>query len=62
MTDEQLSNPIAISSGCDANGNAECFSLTGLCRIGDKIVNAGLDGVLDYGMPVLLFDQDIVDY
>ena len=56
LTDEQLDNfDIAVSEGCDENGNAEFFSLYEMVTVGDGIVDSAADGVLEEGSPVFLF-------
>ena len=63
LDDEQLDNfDLSVSAGCDANGNAEFFTLTDFCVVGGGVVDAAADGVLDEGSPVLLFEQDCEDY
>jgi len=48
---------IAVTEGCDENGNAEFFTLTSFCVTGDGTVDAAADGVLDEGSPVLIFGE-----
>lgn len=63
LPDEQLDNfDLSVSSGCDANGNAEFFTLTDFCVVGGGVVDSAADGVLDDGSPVLLFQEFVEDF
>lgn len=57
LPDNQLDLHLSVSSGCDDNGNAEFFHVGGVCVVGDGIVDAAADDVLDTGSPVILFDE-----
>lgn len=63
LTPEQLDDfDLAVSSGCDGNGNAEFFTITDICVVGDGTVDAAADGVLEAGSPVLLFEEGTEDF
>lgn len=58
LTNDQLDNfDLSVSSGCDANGNAEFFTLTTLVIVGDGTLDASIDGFLEEGNPILIFDE-----
>ncbi len=59
LTPEQLDDfDMSVSEGCDENGNAELYTLDGVCIVGDGTIDAAADGVLEYYQPVLLYNTD----
>ncbi len=48
LTDDQRQKfDIAVSAGCDDNGNAEFFKLDGICVVGDGVpFNMGVHDII----------------
>ncbi len=58
LGEEQLNMTATVSSGCDANGNAEFFSVNGTTIAGnDDIGDAAIDVFGDPIQPIILFAQ-----
>lgn len=59
---ESLNSTVTVSSGCDANGNAEFFAVTDATMANDSSILAASDGVLEGNQLVLLFEEEAQDF
>lgn len=58
LCDDELDRDIIVSEGCDENGNAEFFKADSVCVVGDGVVDAAADGVLEDGQIIILFGME----
>lgn len=62
LSEEQLDMAVVVSSRCDADGEAEFFSVDTTTFAGNPDVNSSAGGVFDDDQPIILFAEEIGDY